>query len=275
MLFKWSSLALLALRVAGVVAQDEPEADGQAAPLTGLEFPELKVDIQTLFPEADIFGVKLVNGKPTRALVNVTNHEDAPIEVSFLAGRLRDVLPVPDDAPPGASILRNLSTIPYDLEIAPGETASLPYVFVLDMNPQGVILELTSVLKTAAGFQYTVQVHEGPAGIVEPPTSFLDPQIIFLYLVLSAVGGGVAYFVYKTWVEALFPQAPRRSNASKKAAAAAAAAKKAEAAPEPLSGSESAGASSGKGYDESWIPAHHINRPVAKRVRSAASGKKQ
>lgn len=89
---------------------------------------------------------------------------------------------------------------------------------------------------------------------------------IFLYLVLSGIFGGTIYFVYKTWIETLFPQA--RAKPVKKA--------KKEVV-EPLSGNESTGAATGtdKDYDESWIPNHHINRPVAKRVRSSASGKKQ
>jgi hypothetical protein len=88
---------------------------------------------------------------------------------------------------------------------------------------------------------------------------------IFLYLFLTGVFGATLYFVYKTWIESLFPQA-RVAKPVKKV-------KKVEV--EPLSGSESAGATTGadKDYDESWIPNHHINRPVAKRVKSGASAK--
>jgi hypothetical protein len=92
---------------------------------------------------------------------------------------------------------------------------------------------------------------------------------IFLYLVLTAAFGGTLYFVYKTWIEALFPQAKRAPRTPKKA-------KKSAEVDAPLSGSESATTTgSGKGYDESWIPEHHINRPSAKRVKSAASQKKK
>lgn len=91
---------------------------------------------------------------------------------------------------------------------------------------------------------------------------------IFLYLFLSAAFVGTLYFVYKTWIEALFPQAkrPRTTKKAKKIVEA-----------EPTSGSESTGLAtgSGKDYDESWIPEGHINRPSAKRVKSSASKTKK
>jgi hypothetical protein len=89
---------------------------------------------------------------------------------------------------------------------------------------------------------------------------------IFLYLFLTGSAGGVLYFVYKTWIEALFPNA-KRSRGGKKA-------KKTVEVSDPRSDSESATTTgSSKQYDQSWIPEHHINRPVAKRVKSGASGK--
>lgn len=85
---------------------------------------------------------------------------------------------------------------------------------------------------------------------------------IFLYLFLTGAFAGSLYFIYKTWIEALFPQAKKAPRPGKKV-------KKIEI-PEPLSGNESpVGVSSGldKAYDESWIPDHH-RRPTTKRTKS-------
>jgi hypothetical protein len=98
---------------------------------------------------------------------------------------------------------------------------------------------------------------------------------IFLYIVLSAGFIGTLYFVYKTWIETLFPKTKagkggeraRRSVGGKKV-------------PSPEDRHEVTGADgpavtstsiASKGYDESWIPEGHLNRPTARRVKSSAS----
>ncbi|KAF7553641.1 hypothetical protein G7046_g7042 [Stylonectria norvegica] len=260
MFVKASLLAFLAAHVFGAVAQDDAQP---GKPVTSIV---LGADVTTTFPDADIFGVKLVNGRPTKALVEITNNEAKPIQLALLTGQLGSTKEVAADVPAYKSILRNLTAVQYNLEIDAGEKKSVPFAFTQDMQPQDVLLQLVAVITDSDGNVFQVQAHSQTASIVEPPTSFFDPQIIFLYLFLTAGFAGTLYFVYKTWIEALFPQAKRPRTAKK--------AKKVEVA-DPLSGSESTAVATGTGkdYDESWIPDHHINRPVAKRVKSGANSK--
>lgn len=90
---------------------------------------------------------------------------------------------------------------------------------------------------------------------------------IFLYLVLGAAFAGTSYFVYKTYIEAFFPQAKKTRAPKGKQA------KLIE--KEPLSGGEGTATGADSGFDESWIPKDHINRPTAKRVKSGAAQKKK
>ncbi|KAF4978696.1 hypothetical protein FZEAL_4965 [Fusarium zealandicum] len=262
MLFKASLLGLLAAQVFGAVAQES--ADSSAAP-KGTQ--QLAADVSATFPEADIFGVKLVNGRPTKSLIEISNREAGAIQVAFIGGALASTKELPAERPAYERIIRNLTAVPYNLAIEAGEKKELPFSFALDMQPQDVLLELVAVISDSKGTIHQIPVHTASASIVEAPTSFLDPQIIFLYLFLTAVFAATLYFVYKTWIEALFPQAKRPRSAKKN--------KKVVEVVEPLSPSEAtaAAAASGKDYDESWIPDHHINRPVARRVKSGASAK--
>lgn len=260
--FKCSALALLAMQLVGVFAQ----ADAQDAPTSPKDQPQLKAEVSTSFPDSDIFGVKLVNGRPTKAVVEITNNEADTIRVMFVGGQLASTKPLPEDADPMAGVIRNLSTVTYDTYVEAGEKQALPYSFVLDMQPQDVQLNLFAFISNSAGQMFQLQAHGDTASIVEAPTSIFDPQIIFLYLVLTGVFGGTVYFVYKTWIQTLFPQAKRPKTTKKS--------KRAEVV-EPASPTETTGVATGAEteFDASWIPAHHINRPVAKRVKSGASGK--
>ncbi|OHW98093.1 signal sequence receptor alpha chain [Colletotrichum incanum] len=257
---KSSLLALLALPLSGAFAAEEAPVDTDATA------PTLKADIETTFPDADIFGVKIVNGHPTKAFIEFKNNEDAPIQVAMVGGTLSSTKELPEDALPSGNIIRNLTAARYDLTIEAGDKKAVPYSFALDANPQDVLLQLIAVVSNSKGDVFQVQAYNSTAAIVEPPTSIFDPQIIFLYLFLSGAFAGTLYFVYKTWIEALFPQA-KKAKSSKKA--------RTVSVTVPLADSDAAGeaTSTGKSYDESWIPEHHINRPVAKRVKSGASGK--
>jgi hypothetical protein len=92
---------------------------------------------------------------------------------------------------------------------------------------------------------------------------------------------GTLYFVYKTWIEALFPQTKRGGKGGERAKRSSGGSKKAVDPSEQVAviGADgpavTTGALAQKAYDESWIPDHHINRPTAKRVKSGASIKKK
>jgi hypothetical protein len=276
MLFQPSLLALLALRVLGAVAQDEPAAAAAAQGEQSQEMPgftpadaaHIEADVRTTFPDADIFGVKLVNGRPTKALVEVVNREKEAIQLALVAGSVHDTQTLPDDAPAYQGILRNLTSSQYNLRVEPGETKSVPFAFAVDMQPQDVRLQIFAVLMTDKGAILRKIAYNDGAAVVDPPISFLDPQIIFLYLFLSAAFSGLLYFVYKTWIEALFPQAKRTKSVKKPTK------RVSDAGDAALSGSESTPVVATGSFDQSWIPDHHINRPVAKRVKSSASKKK-
>lgn len=98
-----------------------------------------------------------------------------------------------------------------------------------------------------------------------------------MYLVLLGAFGGTLYFVYKTWIESLFPQTRRGGKGGERAKRSSLGTKKAVAPEDQVSviGADgpavTTSAEAQKAYDESWIPDHHINRPTAKRVKSGAS----
>lgn len=121
--------------------------------------------------------MRLVNGRPTKVLVEVTNNEDNPISVASLAGAVTATDALPDDAPAYRAILRNLTAVKYDLAVEAGESKALPYSFALDMQPQDVRLQIMAVITNAKGELFRIPVHNDTTTIVEAPTSFFDSQM--------------------------------------------------------------------------------------------------
>jgi len=271
--YKYSAVALLALRAVAVFAQAGAEEVIDDPPAT----PNLAVSVSASFPQAEVFGVKLVNGHATQAVLAFENKEDEPVTVAIVGSALSTLKELPAGTPPSAGIVRNLTSTRYGVEIPAGEKASLPYTFATEMNPQDLRLQIIAVVQSAEGNVFQIQAYNETVSIVEAATSLFDPQIIFLYLFLAAGFGGTLYFVYKTWIETLFPQTRKGGKGGERARKSTSGAKKAVDVKDQVSviGADgeavTTGALAQKAYDESWIPEHHINRPSAKRNKSSTT----
>lgn len=136
----------------------------------------LLANAAAVFPDNDILGLKLVNQRPTRAVVTVSNNEDVPVTLGFISGVLQK-LDADHAAPAYKGILRNLTAARYDAVLEPGESRDLPYTFVQDMTPRDVRLLLVAVMESENGDIFQVNAYNGTAAIVEHPTSFFDPQM--------------------------------------------------------------------------------------------------
>jgi Translocon-associated protein (TRAP), alpha subunit len=132
----------------------------------------LNVLVSASFPDAEIFGIKLVNGKPTDTLLSFSNEETEPVTVQFVGGSLW----TPDFDPSGSRIVRNLTTKQYAAEILPGEKQTLPYRFQTNMHPQELRLNIAAVISREGTF-FTMQAYNGTVAVVEPDASIFDPQM--------------------------------------------------------------------------------------------------
>jgi len=260
--WKFSSLLLLSLRALGTYA--EPAAEKVQQAVDEPQTPNLNVAVSVSFPQSEIFGVKLVNGQATQARLSVVNNEPTPVGVTIVGGSLIQ------EIKGESQILRNLTRQRYSIQIPAGANETIPYSFTTEMHPQNLRLQLVTVLKDSKNNLITVPVYNETVSIVEAPTSFFDPQIIFLYLVLLGAFGGTVYFIYNTWISTFFPQKKGRGKGGERAKASSGQSKKVDPADQvAVVGADGPAVTSGaKAYDESWIPASHLQRPEAKRVRS-------
>ncbi|KAL9594066.1 MAG: hypothetical protein Q9219_007231 [cf. Caloplaca sp. 3 TL-2023] len=267
--------ALFALRVLA----EEPSSD---EPTNPSQTPNLAIKVSTSFPSSEIFGVKLINNHPTLAVLSISNDEPAPVSVVFIGGSLWTLPDLPT-SPPTPQIVRNLTTTRYDVSIPAGEKQSVEYKFTTELQPQELKLNLALVVTDEEGTPYTLSAFNETVAVVEPDTSIFDPQIIFLYLFLLALFAGTLYFIYSTWISTLFPQKRRPGGKdASRARKSTAGTKKVDPADQVgVVGADGPAVTSGSrvggGYDESWIPEGHLQRPEARRVKSGggAGGKRR
>ena len=120
--------------------------------------------------------MKLVNGHPTKAVLDVSNHEPAPVTVAVIGGSLLTTQDMPG-APNPPQVLRNLTASRFNVAVPAGERASVTYTFATEMHPQDVTLNIAAVLQNAEGAVFTKMVYNETVSVVEAPISIFDPQV--------------------------------------------------------------------------------------------------
>lgn len=145
-----------------------PHQDAEKA--AEAEAPSLAVKAEASFPASEIFGVKLVNGRPTQALIDITNDESNPVVVNFIGGSLWNL-------EEESKVVRNLTATSYGIEIPAGQKESISYDFAVEMHPQDLHLQIAAIISDHEGRFLTIQAFDGSVGVVEPETSIFDPQM--------------------------------------------------------------------------------------------------
>jgi hypothetical protein len=133
--------------------------------------------VSASFPSAEVFGVKLINGHATQALLDFTNSEPEPVQIALVGGALSTLRPLAKGAHPSALIVKNITATKYDLELPAGEKASLPFTFTTDLHPADLRLNLIAVVTSKAGTVYQVQAFNETVTVVDAATSIFDPQM--------------------------------------------------------------------------------------------------
>ncbi|KAH0602595.1 uncharacterized protein H6S33_008676 [Morchella sextelata] len=234
--------ALLPLLTLGLASAADVASEPAAAPEKVVKALNVSLGVQFVdaVPE---FGIKAINGVPTKLNLHIVNNEPEDIRVQLIQGSLK--------TPKGVE-LRNLTASKVGVKLGKDQAIDIPYQFTTEMHPQDVIFNLKMFLKTPEGLAVSQSAFNQTISIVEAPTSLFDPQVLFLYLLLAAGFGASAYFVYNTWLASVIPKTKRSGSDQVRLVR-----------PAPTLAATSAGS-----YDESWIPEGHIKKPATTRARS-------
>ncbi|CED84127.1 Translocon-associated complex TRAP, alpha subunit [Phaffia rhodozyma] len=160
-------------------------------------------------------------------------------------------------------LIRNTSDHKFSTPVLGNSNLTFPYSFYSEFKPRDVGLTVFVDLLDASKQPFRVIAFNSTVSVVEPPSSFFDPSLLFLYIILVGFAAFIGNWIYKTFV------APIRG---KKSSGSAGTGKKAKVVP------AAAGKSypeSVKPYEEEWIPAGHLNlkkRNTGNKLSAVSSG---
>jgi len=205
---------------------------------------EPEILIQAAFPESNPFG-HVVNGERNQILLVVENKSERNVTLTTVAGSFHN--------PDTNALIKNTSALQYGLRLLEGSKLQIPYSFHSEFKPGDLRLNIW-LEHVVDDEKYRVTAYDSIVTIVEPEMSIFDFKLISTYLIVLGLVGGISYFAYLTYV----PQTKKSRRKTR---------------PSPSEVSAPVGpvtASSGGGYQEEWIPEHHLKKTRAGKGKKGA-----
>ncbi|KAI0360081.1 hypothetical protein OH77DRAFT_1394594 [Trametes cingulata] len=214
-------------------------AQGVVASPVEAEAGEPVVLAVATFPEDNAFG-HVVNGERNKIFVAVENKSDRNVTLKNIAGSFHH--------PESNKLVKNTTALNYGIPLLEGASMQLPYLFYSEFKPGDYRLNIW-LEHIADGQSYRVTAYDSIVSVVEPEGSWFDFKLLTTYLVVSGLLGGLAYYLYTTFV----PQPKKRKTPQVSA---------------PVGTVTATGAG---GYQEEWIPEHHLKKSKKSKASGAAA----
>ncbi|KII89784.1 hypothetical protein PLICRDRAFT_108566 [Plicaturopsis crispa FD-325 SS-3] len=201
---------------------------------------EPEILVSASFPEDNPFG-HVVNGEKNKLTLVVENKSNRNVTLKTVAGSVHQ--------PETNSLIKNTTSLTYGLSLLEGTKVSVPYTFHSEYKPGDVRLNVW-LEHTVDGETYRVTAYDSIVKVVEPELSIFDFKLISTYLMVAALLSGLGYFAYLTFV----PQTKRTRPKAQEVSA-------------PVGTVTATGAG---GYQEEWIPEHHLKKTKSGKKRGGA-----
>jgi len=199
------------------------------------EITEPEIVVTASFPETNPFS-QIVNGEKNSLTLSVENKSDRNVTLLNVSGSLHN--------PDTNAVIKNLTSLTYGIPLLEGVTLNLPYMFYSEFKTGDARLNLW-LEHSYDDKNYRVSADDLIVTIVEPEISWFDWKMWSTYFVVAGLLSGLSYFAYLTFA----PQPKKRTKRSAPAVSA------------PVGNVTATGAG---GYQEEWIPEHHLRKGAKK-----------
>jgi len=204
--------------------------------------PEIVVTAS--FPESNPFG-HVVNGEKNKINILLENKSKQDVTLVNVAGSFHN--------PETDAVVKNTTTLAYKAPLTAGGKLSIPYAFYSEFKPSDLRLHLW-VEHEVDNQKYRVSAYDSIITIVEPEMSIFDFKLISTYLMVTVIFGGLSYVAYLS----LMPQTKKTHKR----------------APAPATAlADDTAAATGTGYQEEWIPEHHLKKSKSGKGKGKGKGK--